>query len=122
MKIYVFLLLFLLLSCKINQKKNGVEVGKWKYVSGTKKHQNIVIGKFDRNGREKGVWKYYLNDTLYRSERYFYPFSVSVLYHKNGAINEVGKSYTTNKSWTKIGTWFTYNEKGNLVDSITFQH
>lgn len=122
MKIYLFFLLFLILSCKINQKRNGVEVGRWKYVSETKTEKSLITGKYDKNGQEKGVWKYYNNDTLFRSEKYFYPYSVDVLYHKNGKISEVGKSYTTKKTWTKIGVWYKFNEHGKLIDSIAFEN
>ncbi len=52
----------------------------------------------------------------------FYPYSVDVLYHKNGKINQIGKSYTTKKTWTKIGTWYTFNEEEKLTDSITFEN
>ncbi len=121
-KCFCFFLLCLTVSCKINQKKNGVEVGKWKYISGTKTEKTVVKGKYDKYGREKGVWNYYNNDTLFRSEKYFYPYAVNVLYHKNGKINEVGKSYTTHKTWTKIGTWYYFNENEKLTDSVTFEN
>ncbi len=122
MKIAILFFVVFLVSCKINQKKNGVEVGRWKYVSGTKTEKSIIKRKYDKYGRETGVWKYYNNDTLFRSEKYFYPYSVDVLYHKNGKINQIGKSYTTKKTWTKIGTWYTFNEEEKLTDSITFEN
>lgn|SRR5690606_14663447 len=122
MKVYILFFSLLLLSCKINQKRNGVEVGRWKYVSGTKSERLVVVGKYDRKGREKGVWKYYRNDTLFRSERYFYPYSVDVLFHKNGKVSEMGKSFTSQKTWTKTGTWYYFNEHEKLTDSITFEN
>lgn len=121
MKIYVLFFVFLLFSCKINQKKNGVEVGRWKYVLGTKTDRSLITGKYDKNGKEKGIWKYYNNDTLFRAEKYFYPYSVDVLYHKNGKISQLGKSYTTKKTWTKIGTWYKFNEQEKRIDSLTFE-
>ncbi len=122
MKIAILFFVLFLVSCKINQKKNGVEVGRWKYVSGTKTERNIIKGRYDKYGQEKGVWKYYNNDTLFRSEKYFYPYSVDVLYHKNGKISQIGKSYTTKETWTKIGTWYKFNEEEKLTDSITFEN
>ena len=110
----------MLLSCKINQTKNGVSVGRWKYLSGTKNERLIVKGRYDKFGREKGIWKYYTNDTLFRKETYFYPYSVDVLYHKNGMVKELGLGYTSAKTWTKIGTWYKYNEMGKLTDSLSF--
>lgn len=121
-KFFSFFLLFLVFSCKINQKKNGVEVGRWKYVAGTTTEKSIIKGKYDKYGREKGVWKYYHNDTLFRVEKYFYPYSVDILYHKNGKISEVGKSFTSQKKWTKIGTWYKFNEQEKRTDSITFEN
>lgn len=122
MRFYLFFLLFLVLSCKINQKKNGVEVGRWKYISGTKTEKSLITGKYNKHGQEKGIWKYYHNDTLFRSEKYFYPYSVDVLYHKNGKISEIGKGYTTKNTCTKIGTWYKFNEQEKLTDSITFEN
>src|SRR5690606_15150978 len=122
MKFIVCIFLLFFVSCKINQKKNGVEVGRWKYISGTTSENSIIVGKYDRKGREKGVWKYYRNDTLFRSERYFYPYSVDVLFHKNGKVSEIGKSFTSQNRWTKTGTWYYYNEYEKLTDSVTFEN
>lgn len=122
MRLLYLLFLCLLFSCKINQKKNGVEVGRWKYVSGTKTEKSLITGKYDKYGQEKGIWKYYNNDTLFRSEKYFYPYSVDVLYHKNGKISQIGKSLTGKKTWTKISTWYKFNEQEKIIDSITFEN
>ena len=122
MKVYILFFSLLLLSCKINQKKDGVEVGKWKYISETTSEKIIIVGKYDRKGREKGVWKYYRNDTLFRSEKYFYPYSADVLFHKNGKVSEIGKSFTSQNKWTKTGTWYYFNEHEKLTDSITFEN
>lgn len=122
MKIILFFLTVVLIcSCKINQKKNGIPVGKWKYVSGTSTEKNSIIAKYDKHGREKGVWKYFNNDTLYRLEKYYYPYSVDVLYHKNGKIYQIGKSFTTKTSWTKIGTWYIFSNQQQLIDSIYYE-
>lgn len=120
MKYLILIFVFLLVSCKINQTKDGVPIGKWVYISGSKNDRMLVKGKYDKFGREKGIWKYYTNDTLFRREIYFYPYSVDILYHKNGLVKELGKAYTSVKIWTKVGTWNKYNENGKLIDSITF--
>ncbi len=121
MKALLYMILPLLFfSCRINREKGGVPVGKWRYVSGAKDDRTIVNGRFDRMGREKGIWKYYVNDTLFRTEKYYYPYSVTILYHRNGKISEVGKSFTKSLSWTKYGTWYKFNEGGALVDSVTY--
>lgn len=120
---YLFvIMLFTIYSCKINQTKNGVPVGKWKYVSGTKHDKSVITGRYNKLGKEKGTWNYYQNDTLFRKEFYFYPYSVDILYHKNGMVKELGKSYTSAKTWTKMGTWLKFNEKGILTDTITFHN
>lgn len=122
MKFVVFISILFLVSCKINRTNKGIPVGKWKYVSGTTSERLVITGKYDRKGREKGVWKYYRNDTLFRSERYFYPYSVDVLFHKNGKVSEIGKSFTSQNKWTKTGTWYYFNEHEKLTDSITFEN
>lgn len=73
-------------------------------------------------GKEKGTWNYYQNDTLFRKEFYFYRYSVDILYHKNGMVKELGIAYTSEKTWTKCGTWLKFNEKCILTDSITFHN
>ena len=117
--VYVFLICSLF-SCKINQIKNGVSVGKWEYVSGKTNDLTVIKGKYNRFGQEKGVWKYYQNDTLFRKETYYYPFSVDVLYHESGEIKEIGKAFTSSKVWTKYGLWKKFDTDGNLIDTITF--
>ncbi|UUV21867.1 hypothetical protein [Paenimyroides aestuarii] len=121
MKSGMLLFVVFFVSCKINQTKNGLPVGRWKYSTTSKTERSVIKAKYDANGKEKGVWKYYSNDTLTRLEKYYYPYSVDVLYHKNGKISEIGKSFTTKNSWTKVGTWFLFNENEQLIDSITFE-
>lgn len=116
--VVIFALLFV--SCKINQTKNGVPVGRWKYVTQMGNTTDLVKAKYDRLGNEKGVWNYYNNKKLYRTEKYYYPFCVNVLYHENGNIAEVGKSISSNQSWTKYGTWYVFDTTGMLTDSITY--
>lgn len=117
----VFFFFILFISCKINRTENGIPVGKWKYVSGTINDKTVVIGKYDKFGKEKGVWKYYTNDTLFRKEKYYYPYSVDVLFHKNGKISQVGKSITEESRWTKYGTWYRFDEAEQLIDSVTYE-
>lgn len=120
MKWLSVLFICIFISCKINQTKNGVSVGKWKYVSGKANDLTVIKGKYNRFGQEKGVWKYYQNDTLFRKETYYYPYSVDILFHKNGRVKEIGKAYTSNKIWTKYGTWYKFNINSILIDSILF--
>ena len=117
--LYIILPL-LFFSCRINREKAGVPVGKWRYVSGSENNMTVVNSRYDRKGREKGIWKYYVNDTLFRVEKYYYPYSVTILYNRNGTISEVGKSFTTSSSWSKYGTWYKFSEKGVLSDSVRY--
>ncbi len=48
MKTAILFFVVFLVSCKINQKKNGVEVGRWKYVAGTTTEKSIIKGKYDK--------------------------------------------------------------------------
>src|SRR5690554_7625511 len=70
MKSGVLVLILLFVSCKINRTKNGVPVGKWKYITQSGKNTDRVVGRYNRFGNEKGKWRYYYNDTLYRFEKY----------------------------------------------------
>lgn len=121
MKFICVLFICVLFSCKINQTKDGVRVGKWKYVNKDDENWNVVKGRYDKKGNEIGVWKFFYNDTIYRLEKYYYPYCVNVLYHKNGEINRVGKSISAENSWSKYGTWYTFNEEGQLTDTVTYE-
>ncbi|HLV52124.1 MAG TPA: hypothetical protein VKY44_09235 [Flavobacterium sp.] len=121
MKSGVLVLILLFVSCKINRTKNGVPVGKWKYITQSGKNTDRVVGRYNRFGNEKGKWRYYYNDTLYRFEKYHYPYCVNVLYHSNGSIAEVGKSVSSHSSWTKYDVWYFFDEKQVLMDSVVYE-
>lgn len=122
MKFFSLLIIILLVSCKLNKFVYGKPVGRWKYVSGTANERNVVKGKYNKRSEEVGVWKYYQNDTLFRKEKFYFPYSVDKLYHKNGTISDLGIAITRYNRWTKTGTWYYYNEKGILIDSIHFDN
>lgn len=118
---WLFLLLVLcFVSCKINRKQNNIPYGKWKYITKDGNNVSRIQGKYDRLGNEKGIWRYYHNDTLHRVEKYYYPFCVNVLYNQNGKIYQIGKSVSSNKSWTKYDVWYHYDSKQNLIDSVNY--
>src|SRR5690606_35621686 len=121
MKSGVLVLILLCVSCKINQIKNGVPVGKWKYIS--KDHQNIdrIVGRYTRFGNEKGKGRDYKNDTSYRLEKYYYPYCVNVLYDASGSIAEVGKSVSSHSSPRKYDVWYFFDEQWTLTDSVFFE-
>ena len=121
MKSGVLVLILLCVFCKINQTKNGVPVGKWKYITQSGKNIDRVVGRYDRFGNEKGKWRYYKNDTLYRMEKYYYPYCFNVLYHANGSIAEVGKSVSSHSSWRKYDVWYFFDEQWTLTDSVFFE-
>src|SRR5690554_7980694 len=121
MKSGVLVLILLFVSCKINRTKNCVPVGKWKYITQSGKNTDRVVGRYGRLGNEKGKWRYYYNDTLYRMEKYYYPYCVNVLYHSNGAIAEVGKSVSSHSSWTKYDVWYFFDEQWTLTDSVFYE-
>lgn len=121
MKSCVFVVIMLFVSCKINQTKNNFPVRKWKYISKSGGNTDFVVAKYNRFSHEKGKWRYYYKDTLYRIEKYYYPFCVNVSYHSNGAIAEIGKSTLSHSSWKKYGVWYFFDENNELADSIVYE-
>lgn len=122
----IWVVFLLCISCKINQRKGDFPVGKWIYV--TKENGNIsrTTGRYNKHGFEKGIWRFYYNDTLYRKEKYRGKICENILYYENGGIAEEGFSTqdTLNKGvyWKKIGYWYLYDKAGKLVEIKTYNN
>lgn len=120
--IKTFILLFLLClvqSCKINQTNHHEKVGKWIFKTELEnKNKNIVRGRYNNNGWQKGTWRYRLNGKLYKKEQYKEGVATVTFYHPNGKIAQKGhtKIDTINGlHYYYFSSWFIYDNEGNLM-------
>ena len=67
LKITLFLLVFLLLSCKTNQTVNKEKQGKWIYKDTINDVIYKTVEKY-KNGNEQKTWRYYANNKRIKKE------------------------------------------------------
>ena len=108
--------------------------GKWKEEYPTEEGTLIATGRY-KMGEKVGVWKTYLEDKLYQTEKIRRKKIKMFVYHKNGNIMERGQSKLdiseNERHWYYFGDWKFYDENGNLkyikkytygkkIDSVSF--
>lgn len=113
------LLILILSACKSNRYDNGKKVGKWVEQTVVNGQNYKFIYHYKNNGRERGNWKYYRNDTLTSNERYRGNISHIKIYHDNGKISSCGKATTDISDpeqfhWFYIGEWKVYAQNGKM--------
>lgn len=91
--------------------------GKWKEEYPTEEGILIATGKY-KKGEKIGVWKTYLGDKLYQTEKIRRKKIKMFVYHKNGNIMERGQSKLdiseNERHWYYFGDWKFYDENGKL--------
>ncbi|WP_410878284.1 hypothetical protein [Myroides sp. DW712] len=121
MKTIVLLLVLLFLQgCAINQKLNGENVGRWVYKTKVEgKIREVVRGRYDHNGFQKGTWRYRYNGKLYKKQQFKDSIAYTTYYHPNGKIAEKGQtkllSTPTGLHYFYFGSWFIYDTKEQLI-------
>lgn len=118
------LLLFVVVSCKINQTRDGLKTGLWISKEGDGHTGYKSRGRY-KQGRETGVWKYYYNDTLYQKDKYSGNSARVRFYHPNKKIRASGKTQMDYDGklahWYYNGDWKYFDDRGNLVKIITYK-
>jgi antitoxin component YwqK of YwqJK toxin-antitoxin module len=91
--------------------------GKWKEEYPTEEGTLIATGRY-KMGEKIGVWKTYLGDKLYQTEKIRRKKIKMFVYYKNGNIMERGQSKLdiseTERHWYYFGDWKFYDENGKL--------
>lgn len=91
--------------------------GKWKEEYPTEEGTLIATGRY-KMGEKVGVWKTYLGDKLYQTEKIRRKKIKMFVYYKNGNIMERGQSKLdiseTERHWYYFGDWKFYDENGKL--------
>lgn len=108
--------------------------GKWKEEYPTEEGTLIATGRY-KMGEKIGVWKTYLGDKLYQTEKIRRKKIKMFVYYKNGNIMERGQSKLdiseNERHWYYFGDWKFYDENGKLkyikkytdgkkIDSVSF--
>lgn len=111
--VYFSFLLFLLHSCSVNQHIDGEHVGRWVYKTKIDNNKDVARGRYDKNGWQKGTWRYRYNGKLYKKQRFKDSIAYTTYYHRNGKVAERGqtKLVATESSlhYYYFGSWFIYN-------------
>jgi antitoxin component YwqK of YwqJK toxin-antitoxin module len=110
--------------CKINRTKNGLRTGLWVTESDTTGEGFRSRGRYKKD-KEKGVWKYFYNDTLYQKDRYS-GYSARVrFYYPNKKIQASGKTRMDYNGkllhWFYNGDWKYFDAQGNLLKIVTYE-
>lgn len=112
------LLILILPACRTNQYANGKKVGKWVEQTSVNGQNYKFVYHYKNDGRERGTWKYYRNDTLTSKEKYRGNISHITIYHDNGKISSRGKAMTEISDpkfhWFYFGEWKGYAKNGKL--------
>ena len=118
------LLLFLVASCKVNQTKDGLKTGLWVSKEGDGQTGYKSRGRY-KQGREKGVWKYFYNDTLYQKDKYSGNSARVRFYHPNKKISARGNTLMDYNGklahWYYNGDWKYFDVQGKLVKTVTYK-
>lgn len=116
--------LCLVASCKINQTKGGLRTGLWVTKEGNGEEGYKSRGRY-KEGKEKGVWKYFYNDTLYQKDKYSGNSARVRFYHPNKKIRASGNTLLDYNGklahWYYNGDWKYFDVQGNLTKTVTFK-
>ena len=125
LKIVLLLFLFTINSCKVNQTRDKVKIGRWVYSDTVNNVSYKTTGKY-KNGIEKRRWLYYANNKIIKKENYKKDICNVINYHPNGKIASTGKTKLLIKDdlahWFYFDEWLFYDEKGNYMETRTYNN
>jgi len=99
---------------------HGEKVGRWVYKTKIdNKNKDVVRGRYDNNGLQKGAWRYRYNGKLYKKQQFKNDIAYTTYYHQNGKIAERGQtklaSTESSLHYYYFGSWFIYNTQEHLT-------
>lgn len=119
-----FFALLLVASCKVNQTRDGLKTGLWITKEGDGQSGYKSRGRYKKD-KEKGVWKYFYNDTVYQKDKYSGNSARVRFYHPNKKIRASGRTLMDYNGklvhWYYNGDWKYFDVQGNLVKTVTYK-
>lgn len=117
-KIMFLVLLAIFASCKTNQTRHKLKVGKWIYTDTVNAIWYKSVGKYRKN-IEKGTWKSFENSKLIKTEKYKNGICYTKAYHQNGKLASEGKTKLaeTESHWYYFDKWNFYDKSGKLLET-----
>lgn len=116
----LLIFVFLVTSCKINQKQNGEKIGRWVFDTTIENKKDIHRGRYDAEGFQKGTWRYKYNGKLYKKEEFKNGIATTTEYHPNRKVKAKGHTKFEKKGnslhYYYFGSWFIYDTKGKLIE------
>jgi hypothetical protein len=118
MKSLLLLLLLIFISCKINQKSNGLKDGKWITTDSISNDSYKYVEKYNKGSAVK-TWKTYKNNQIYKKEKHKKLVSEVTYFGENKKIIIKGQTkiedFGNETHWFYFGEWKYYNAKGKLI-------
>ena len=123
-KIIFIILTIFSLSCKTNQTRNKLKVGRWIYSDTVNAVCYKQVGRYHKN-IEKGTWKSYEGNILVKTEKYKKEYCLATTFHKNGQIASQGITKLSESEndthWYYFGQWKFYDQAGQLLETKTYK-
>ena len=114
-----------MLSCKINQTKNGLKTGKWIEEEEFMKIKSSAIGRYNK-GKKTGTWKEFVSDKITTKEKYKKNRCHIIKYHNTGEIQQIGYSKkvtgASKTEWLPTGEWKFYDSEGILLGTKIYEN
>lgn len=129
-KIILFLLAFLIISCKtkmnqyiLTDDKHKKRHGKWKEEYSADGGTLTAFGRY-KKGEKVGKWKMYFGDTLYEKNRVRKDITKIKRYFPDGTLMESGQTKLDiskdERHWYYFGDWKYFSKEGKLLYIKTF--
>ncbi len=123
-KIIVLIILLAVVSCKTNQTRNKLKVGKWVFSDTVNNTVYKSIGKYHKN-IEHGTWQSFEGTKLIKTEKYKKGICYTINYHTNGQIASKGKTKLTESAtethWYFFDQWRFFDSTGKLIETKFFK-
>lgn len=104
-----------LVNQKIDKKKEGVWIDNY-----TQDSTNYKSYEYYKHDEPVKKWKSYINEKIYKTEKYKNGICTVKYYYENGKLQSKGKTKIETNSkethWFYFGDWEFYSDKGKLTE------
>ncbi|WP_348825198.1 hypothetical protein [Flavobacterium aestuarii] len=104
-----------LINQKINKRKEGVWIQEY-----SEDNLHYKSYEYYKNDIPVKKWKSYINNKIYKTEKYKNGICIVKYYHENGKLQSKGKTKieidSVETHWFYFGEWQFYSDKGKLTE------